>query len=479
MSQLKGNRYQQSLFPASIEDYVSAGDPVRVYDAFVDGLNLSELGFVIKENRKGAPNYDVSSMVKLLVYSYSYGWRSSRKIERALHHNLSFIWLTGGLKPDHKTIANFRKNNLQPISKLLKQCVRFCIKIDLIDGNCLFIDGSKFRANASKNKVSSIKGMEKYLDKIDRKIEELLTQVEQIDHQENTTQNSEEVTQKVKKLCKNKNKIQALIKELKEEGFPENKKYNTTDPESELMKSRQGIHSALNVQVSTDDKNGLIVHADATSDQTDTKQLKIQSNNADENLEGKSAIICADAGYSNNEVAEELSKEKQIIRPSNQQASKKEISPFDKRNFKYNSEQDIYICPTGETLYKSSYNTSKKAYKYRIKGNPCKNCKHFGACTTDKRQGREINRLKHQEVADQLEADYLQPQNQEIYTRRQHLAESPFGHIKHNLRAGYFLLRGRKGANTEMSLLSTAYNITRMINILGGSKELIALLQKQ
>jgi len=158
-----GDREQLQMFPASIDEYVSDDDPVRVYDVFVEALDIKALGIVVEENKVGNPAYDPKSMLKLLVYGYSYGWRSSRKLERALHHNLSFIWLTGGLKPDHKTIANFRRNNKEALKKALSQCVRLCMKLNLIAGNTLFIDGSGMRANASISKTYSKRNGKKRL----------------------------------------------------------------------------------------------------------------------------------------------------------------------------------------------------------------------------------------------------------------------------------------------------------------------------
>lgn len=147
-----GNRYQMALIPRSIESYVGEEDPVRVYDAFIDVLNLDTLGIEINPKKVGNTEYGPKAMLKLLVYGYSYGWRSLRKLERAVHHNLSFIWLLGGLKPDHKTIAEFRRKNKKTLKKVLRQSVRMCIELDLIGGNVLFVDGTEIRANASRDK---------------------------------------------------------------------------------------------------------------------------------------------------------------------------------------------------------------------------------------------------------------------------------------------------------------------------------------
>src|SRR5262245_52783282 len=147
-----GNREQLGLLPASIEDYVSQEDPVRVYDAFVEKLNFTELGIEMDEDQVGNAEYEPKAMMKLLVYGYSYGVKGSRKLERECHHNLSFMWLMGGLKPDHKTIAEYRRRHQKALAKVLKQCVRVCMELNLIAGNVLFVDGAKIRANAGRGK---------------------------------------------------------------------------------------------------------------------------------------------------------------------------------------------------------------------------------------------------------------------------------------------------------------------------------------
>ena len=179
-----GNRYQLGLFPQSIEDYVAKEDPVRAYDTFVEALNFDALEIEIDPQKVGNSEYDPKAMLKLLVYGYSYGIKSSRKLERETHHNISFMWLMGGLKPDHKTIAEFRRNNKGALKKVLKQCARLCIKLDLIAGNILFVDGTKIRANASRSQTHDQAYYEQLLSEVDSRIEQLLEECEGIDQQE-------------------------------------------------------------------------------------------------------------------------------------------------------------------------------------------------------------------------------------------------------------------------------------------------------
>ena len=184
MAYRNGDRHQRTLFPQSIEEYISQDAPVRVYDVFVDSLNFAELGIQLDSHKVGCPQYDPKVMLKLLVYGYSYGVRSSRKLEREANYNLSFIWLTGGLKPDHKTIAEFRRKNKSALKKVLKQCARLCIEMDLIDGNTLFVDGSKVRANASIKSSWTRERCVKHLEKIDERISAILSECESVDESE-------------------------------------------------------------------------------------------------------------------------------------------------------------------------------------------------------------------------------------------------------------------------------------------------------
>jgi len=184
MAYRTGDRLQLGLLPASIEDYVSPEDPVRAYDAFVEALDLPQLGIEVDPNQVGNAAYDPRAMLKLLVYGYSYGVRSSRKLERECHHNLAFVWLMAGLRPDHKTIAEFRRNHKAALKQVLRHCARLCIKLDLIAGNVLFVDGTKIRANASRYRSHDRAWYEKKLADLDRRIEQLLQDCEAIDRRE-------------------------------------------------------------------------------------------------------------------------------------------------------------------------------------------------------------------------------------------------------------------------------------------------------
>jgi len=453
-----GNRNQIRLLPESMEDYVTPDDPVRAYDAFIGALDFRDLGITLDANKVGNSEYHPHAMLKLLVYGYSYGIRSSRKLERACHHNLSFIWLTSGLMPDHKTIAEFQEKNKESLANVLKQCAKICIKLNLIEGNTLFVDGTKIRANASINKTWTKKKAQKALKHIDERISDILTQCDVIDEAEQgslVTMDEELKDQKTLKA-----KIKGILQEIKEEGS-----FNTTDPECTSIKKGKNFYAGFNFQSTVDKKKGLILSVDVVSETNDLNQFATQINQANEILGKKCETAVADCGYASTDELEKIDNQGiKVIVPSQRQVTKKEPSLFAKERFIY--KYDYYLCPQGHKLTPYRLNKgNNRVYKISDK-KICLACPHYGICTTSP-TGRTISRLLKEEVRQRLEAQYDEPSSQEIYKLRKEKVELPFGHIKHNLKFDYFLLRGQKGAKAEASIIGTCFNLVRMITLLG------------
>lgn len=258
-----GQRRQQVLFPPCIDDYVGSDAPVRAYDAIIDALDPAAMGFDLDSHKVGSPQYDPRAMLKLLVYGYSYGVRSSRKLERECHYNLSFIWLTGDLKPDHKTIAEFRRKNKSSLQNVLKQCARLCVKLDLIEGNTLFVDGTKIRADASARHSWTEDRCQKHLDKIEKRIAKILSECEAVDEQEKDQASLIELQADIQDQESRKAKIKEILAELEITGESST---NTTDPGCKVMHSVQGSHAAYNVQSVVDEKHALIANSDVVNE---------------------------------------------------------------------------------------------------------------------------------------------------------------------------------------------------------------------
>ena len=400
----------------------------------------------------------------MLLYGYSYGVRSSRKLEREVHYNLSFIWLAGGLKPDHKTIAEFRRKNKSALRKVLKQCVRLCIKLDLIEGNTLFVDGTKIRANASFKNSWTKERCDRRLKKIDKRIKEILSACDAADRKEEGQASLVKMNEELNDQGVLKSKVENILNELKAE---DKKSTNTTDSDCKVMHSVQGTHSAYNVQSVVDEKHGLIVSSDVVNENNDVRQFADQIERANETLDKKCQAACGDAGYASVDELEKIDEQGiKVVVPSKKQALKrKKENPFDISNFKYDSVDDCYICPQGHILKYTYTNTAKRMKIYRG-GSACKRCHYFGKCTKH-RGGRGVSRLLKAELKQKLEAQYEEPESQKTYALRKQKVELPFGHIKRNLKVDSFLLRGLDGVKAEASVLASCFNITRMIGLVG------------
>jgi len=469
-----GNRYQMALLPQSIEEYVQKDDPVRAYDAFVEALNFNELGIEINPCKVGNSEYNPKAMLKLLVYGCSYGTRSSRKLERETYHNIAFIWLMGGLKPDHKTVAEFRRKNKKTLQKVLKQCTRMCIKLNLVAGNVLFVDGTKIRANASCSHTHEKAWYEEQLKDIDQRIETLLQECEAVDQQEEHLSSFVAMDKELAKAETLKSTIKGVLAEFEE---TKRKKINQTDLDCANMRSIQGKHASYNVQSTVDDKNGLIVHAEAVNDASDDNQFAKQIKQANEVLEQPCEVACADAGYADTEELEKIdSKGIKVIVPSRRQALHDGEKPFSKSEFIYDSDKNCYYCPKGHTLRHIATEKKTGRSRYQITDKQiCFSCQHWGQCTIGK-SGRRLLRLPYEIIREKLEAQYEEAASREIYSRRKSRVEHPFGHIKRNLKIDGFLLRGFNGVQAETALFATCFNVARMITLLGGVPGLIQKL---
>jgi transposase len=453
-----GNREQTTLLPASIDEYVSETDPVRVYDVFIDSLNFKELGIDLSDDRVGNTRYDPVAMLKLLVYGYSYGWRSSRKLERAIHHNLSFIWLMGGLQPDHKTIANFRCTSRKALSKVLKQCARLCLRLALIAGNTLFVDGTRLRANASLSHSWDKGRCQKMLVKLDKRIDEILNECDTIDNNESGNTSLVSLHKELEGKSKLKKKVSSILQELEAE---DKNSVNTVDPDCVSTRSTHGSFAGYNAQIVVDERHGLIANADVVNRNNDQCELANQVNQANEIAGNQCEIVVADGGYESYENFADLDEQGiTVIVPT--QAHNDHLE-----GFSYNKEDDYYICPEGHKLHFIRIEKDRQRRRYHIRDKKiCQSCKRFGSCTSSV-YGRTLGVSMYEEVACKVKDTYNSPLGQQMYQLRKQRVELPFGHIRRNLKVNAFLLRGLDGVRAEMSLLATCFNLRRMITLLG------------
>lgn len=464
MAYRQGNRDQQTLLPASIEDYVSADAPVRAYDAMINAMDLAAMGFSLDARKVGNSQYHPKSMLKLLAYGYSYGIRSSRKLERECHYNLSFIWLTGGLKPDHKTIAEFRRLNKKPLQQVIRHCARICIDLNLIDGNILFIDGTRLRADAAIAHSWTTQKCQDALAELDRRIGQLLESSEASDQAETEQGSLVHLEQTLADQTALKAKIEDVLTRLQKESKPS---INTTDADCVRIHSRQGSHAGYTGHIVVDDAHGLIVNSDVVAENSDNKQFANQLEQANAVLEKPCTTACADAGFADYDELNKVARvQTDVIVPPQQSVAQITSTPFDKSHFTYDAVNDCFICPEGHRLRCKGHDRKKHSCSY-YGGSACRTCRHFGHCTINRLQGRKVRRYDYDALRTELEDRYRQPDARKIFARRKAKVEHPFGHIKRNLGAGHFLLRGLAGVRAEMSLLAGCFNIRRMISLLG------------
>jgi len=484
MAYRNGNdRNQGVLLPPSIDEYIPHNHVVRAYDAFVDTLDLSELGIELNPQKVGNSQYHPRLMLKLLLFGYSYGIHSSRKLERETYNNLAFIWLMKDLKPDHKTIAEFRRKNKEAIIQTTKLCARLCLKLNLIEGNVLFADGTKIHANAGRKNQHSRSWYEKQLKEVDRRIRKLIAEAEEVDTVESGQGSWVQMPEEYAKEAYLKKTIENALEELADRGdLTKNGKertINRVDPKTTIMKSPQGIYPGYNIQSVVDDRNSLIVSIDAVSDANDAQQFSRQIKSAENNLGKKCHIACADSGYSNLDQLHEVESDTtKVLVPSKKQISASSPKRFEKSEFTYDAHDDCYICPEGNKLrFLRFQNKELTKRDYRIeKAGICRECQYFGVCTNS-RQGRTVVRHIYEELKETIEQRFDMKEYRCIYERRKARVEHPFGYFKKILGFRQLGLRGLQGARTEASLLATSFNITRMIGLLGGVERFIEKVQ--
>jgi transposase len=453
-----GCRNQQQLLPSSIEEFVGPEDPVRAYDSFVECLDLEALGFRIDPDQVGRPQFDPCAMLKLLVYGYAYGIRSSRKLERATHHNLSFMWLMGGLQPDHKTIARFRREHTDALAQVLRQCAQVCQRLGLIEGNTLFVDGTKIRANASNKHTWTVKRCREHLAQIDERIESMLRECEQADLTEDADAARFPLPQRLQNERVLRTRIEGILEQL---GATERTGINTTDQDAGRMRMGAQVEPGYNCQAVVDDRHGLIVHTEVSDAANDAGQLGPQITRAELTLGKRCETACADAGYSSPEdLGKILERGTEVVVPIVQRSDFRD-------HFRFDAQLNQYVCPEGHRLSYFGENRTNRSYIYGVRNaNTCLSCSRFGHCTRSQ-QGRRVERPFTEAIRERLDQLSRRPSGRVMMHRRKLRAEHPFGHLKHNLGMRTFLLRGRGGARAEMALGAAAFNITRMTKILG------------
>ncbi len=476
MSYIEGaDRQQAWLLPERLEDYVHADNSVRFLDAFVDSLDLSALGFQrATANSTGRPPYDPGDLLRLYLYGYLNRLRSSRRLEREAQRNVELLWLLRQLRPDFKTIADFRKDNLQPLRAVCREFTLLCRQLELFGGELVAIDGSKLRAVNSKRRNFSERKLRATLAEIDVKIEGYFQQLDAADAIEpNAAQpTAAQLQQKIEHLKQRRQQNAVRLEQLQTSGQTQ---VSLTDPDSRSMKVGQSTEVCYNVQTAVDAKHKLIVEHAVTNAVTDMGQLTPMATAAQQTLGVARLEVLADMGYYwGAQVKECADVGITCYIPKALTSANTQQGLFGKERFAYDSEQDCYRCPAGQVLsYRSSsLELGRPIRYYRAPVSVCRTCALKARCTRNQ-EARRLSRWEHEDLLDQMQQRVAtQPSKMK---QRKALAEHPFGTIKRGMDAGYFLLRGLEKVRTEMSLTVLAYNLKRAISILGVPKLLLAV----
>jgi transposase len=467
------SREQRIMFPEVLDDYIGEDNVVRFVDAYVDGLEMEELGFKQSAPKEtGRPPYDPRDLLKLYIYGYLNRLRTSRMLERECGRNVELMWLMRKLRPDFKTIADFRKENRKTFKGVFRDFVLLCKQMGLVGGELVAVDGSKFKAVNSGRKNFNEKKLKERVKEVDKKVERYLDEMDRSDQQESTTREitAAELEEKIERLKQRKGQYEELLKELKARG---EKQISLTDADSRAMALSPRGEVSYNVQTVVDSKYHLIVDQDVTNDPLDNHHLLLMAKSAKQIVGQGELRVVADMGYYDQEelkACEDAGIRAYVSKPITSKNTARGL--FGKEKFVYEADTDCYRCPAGERL-DFHFESEKDGRKFRYYWTKaCPSCALKAQCTTDPRFHR-IKRWEHETVLERI-AERVRSHPQ-IMKLRMQIVEHPFGTMKFWNHQRHFLLKGLDKVKGEFSLSTLAYDIKRAINILG-VKALIAAL---
>ena len=458
-------RDQLLLLPEAVDDYVGSDNPVRFIDAFVDGLDLTAAGFLrVEAKAMGRPGYAPGDLLKLYIYGYLNRVRSSRRLETECHRNIEVLWLLRTLKPDFKTIADFRRNNRAAFRAVFRQFVLLCRRLDLYGRELLAVDGTRIKAVNNKDRNFTRSSLREFIRRADEWLEDYLKRLDEGDVEDGATgggARTKNLAEKIAALNEKRGRYQAMLAQLDRTGEDQ---ISLTDPDSRAMAAHTKVGVGYNVQVAVDAKNKLIVEQAVTNQVVDMGLLTETSEPAREILGVETIDVVADRGYfkiEDIEACEQAGCVPHVAKP--QRGSSVREGLFRKDEFRYDAGLDAYVCPAGKLLTPIRRGRMRDLERTDY-GNPkaCRACQLRPRCTND---ARSVFRLENEDVLDRM-AERLKARPA-ILDRRREVVEHPFGSIKQWMYQGAFLMRGLANVRAEFSLTALAYNLRRALNILG------------
>jgi len=455
------DRSQATLFPERLDDYVAEDSACRVIDVFLDDLDLSGLGFKTEPNDTGRPAYHPSTMLKLFVYGYLNRVQSSRRLEREAQRNVELMWLTGRLAPDFKTIADFRKDNGVAIRLVCREFVMLCRKLNLFANAFVAIDGSKFKAVNSRDRNFTRAKMKRRLAEVDASIERYLGQLTAADQAEPADDKSRTLEDKIAAMRKEMARLKKL--EARMLDAPD-KQVSLTDPDARSMKTRGIGIVGYNVQTAVDTKHHLIVAHEVTNEGSDRRQLANMAKQAKSVIATEALTAVADRGYYRSEELRDCEAANiTTYLPKPQTSGNQAKGQFGRDAFHYIAQDDEYECPAGQRLVRHGSLQDKGRTLHRYWASGCRQCPLKAQCTSGKE--RRMSRWEHESVLEEAQARL--DRSPDAMRIRRSTVEHPFGTLKAWMGSTHFLTKTHDRVSTEMSLHVLAYNMKRMMNIMG------------
>ena len=460
------NRTQVTLLPESLDDYVTDTNPVRVVDVFVGELDLGKLGFEgVVPAETGRPAYHPADLLKIYIYGYLNRIQSSRRLEREAQRNVELMWLTGRLMPDFKTIANFRKDNGKAIRAVCRQFVVLCQQVGLFSEALIAIDGSKFKAVNNRDRNFTSAKLQRRMEEIESSINRYLSALDTADRQEPVIAQAK--TERLHgKIAALKTKMQELKEiEVRLNETPD-KQISLTDPDARSMMTRGTGIVGYNVQTAVDAKHHLIVAHEVTNDGSDRSQLSPMAKLARQAMGAEKLSVVADRGYfKSEEILACHQSDITVYVPKPMTSGAKADGRFNNTDFIYNTETNEYKCPAGQRLIWRFTSVEKGLKLHRYWSSNCQTCELKAQCTPSPQ--RRVRRWEHESALENMQ--HRLDQAPEMMRIRKQTVEHPFGTLKAWMGATHFLTKTLPRVSTEMSLHVLAYNMKRIIKILGSA----------
>ena len=457
------------LLPEAVEDYVGRDNPVRFIDAFVDGLDLAKAGFArVQPKETGRPGYDPGDLLKLYIYGYLNRVRSSRRLEAEAHRNIEVIWVLRHLKPNFKTIADFRRVNRAAFRQVFREFVVLCRQLDLFGRELLAVDGTRIKAVNNKDRNFTRGSLTKFILEADEKLAVYMKRLDEGDADEDRAgigggsgRGDDKLAEKIAAIKGKRDRHKAFLDELDRTGEAQ---ISLTDPDSRAMARMTKVGVGYNVQLAVDVKHKLIAEQDVSSQVLDMGLLAPTVGAAMNTLGVERIEAVADRGYfkiEDIEACEKAGITAYVPKPIRGPAVREGFFP--KEAFRYDPDRDAYICPAGQVL--SSRYESKSRDNVKIdysNRDACKTCNLRERCTNS---FRRVSRLENEAVLDRVAARLAA--RPEVLDRRRESVEHPFGTIKQWMNQRAFLMRRLENVRGEFSLTALAYNIRRAITLIG------------